>query len=101
MKKTNKIAKFKIGDNVKISLNKNIFEKSYGTNWTEEIFVIYDIKYSNVPYYYLKDLNGEKLDGTFYQEELQKTNLTIKLNLFFVILLDKKYHLIFHHLNLI
>ena len=74
--KTNKIAKFEIGDHVRISLNKNIFEKSYETNWTEEIFVIYDIKYSNVPYYYLKDLNDEKLDGTFYQEELQKTILT-------------------------
>ena len=75
--KTNKIAKFKIGDHVRISLDKNIFEKSYETNWTEEIFVIYDIKYSNVPYYYLKDLNGEKLDGTFYEQELQKTNLTL------------------------
>ena len=75
--KTNKIAKFKIGDPVRISLNKNIFEKSYETNWTEEIFVIYDIKYSNVPYYYLKDLNDEKLDGTFYEQELQKTNLTL------------------------
>ena len=58
-------------------MNKNIFEKSYETNWTEEIFVIYDIKYSNVPYYYLKDLNDEKLDGTFYEQELQKTNLTL------------------------
>ena len=38
-----------------------------------EIFVIYDIKYSNVAYYYLKDLNNEKLDGTFYEQELQKT----------------------------
>ena len=75
--KTNKIAKFKIGDHVRISLNKNIFEKSYETNWTEEIFVIYDIKYSNVPYYYLKDLNDEKLDGTFYEQELQKTNLIL------------------------
>ena len=25
----------------------------------------------------MKDLNGEKLDSTFYQEELQKTNLTL------------------------
>ena len=58
-------------------MNKNIFEKSYETNWTEEIFVIYDIKYSNVPYYYLKDLNDEKLDGTFYEQEIQKTNLTL------------------------
>ena len=71
--RTKKPGKFKIGDRVRISLEKNIFEKSYETNWTEEIFVIYDIKYSNVPYYYLKDLNNEKLQGTFYEQELQKT----------------------------
>ena len=71
--KTKKLGKFKIGDRVRISLEKNIFEKGYETNWTQEIFVIYDIKYSNVPYYYLKDLNNEKLQGSFYQEELQKT----------------------------
>ena len=71
--KTKKPGKFKIGDRVRISLEKNIFEKSYETNWTEEIFEIYDSKYSNVPYYYLKDLNNEKLDGTFYEQELQKT----------------------------
>ena len=71
--KTKKPGKFKIGDRVRISLEKNIFEKGYETNWTQEIFVIYDIKYSNVPYYYLKDLNNEKLDGTFYEQELQKT----------------------------
>ena len=71
--KTKKPSKFKIGDKVRISLEKNIFEKGYETNWTQEIFVIYDIKYSNVPYYYLKDLNNEKLKGTFYEQELQKT----------------------------
>ena len=71
--KTKKPGKFKIGDRVRLSLEKNIFEKSYETNWTEEIFEIYDIKYSNVPCYYLKDLNNEKLDGTFYEQELQKT----------------------------
>ena len=71
--KTKKLGKFKIGDRVRLSLEKNIFEKSYETNWSQEIFVIYDIKYSNVPYYYLKDLNNEKLQGTFYEQELQKT----------------------------
>ena len=71
--KTKKPGKFKIGDRVRLSLEKNIFEKSYENNWTEEIFEIYDIKYSNAPYYYLKYLNGEKIDGSFYQEELQKT----------------------------
>ena len=71
---TNK-KKFKIGDKVRISLLKNPFEKGYTSNWSEQIYVIYDIKTSNVHYYYLKDLNGEKLDGTFYQEELLKTNM--------------------------
>ena len=72
---TNKKQKFKIGDKVRVSLLKNTFEKGYTSNWSEEIFIIYDIKTSNVHYYYLKDLNGEKLDGTFYQEELSKTNM--------------------------
>ena len=67
--------KFKIGDKVRVSLLKNTFEKGYTSNWSEQIYVIYDIKSSNVHYYYLKDLNGEKLDGTFYQEELLKTNI--------------------------
>ena len=73
--KTKKLGKFKIGNRVRLSLEKNIFKKSYETNWTQEIFVIYDIKYSNVPYYYLKDLNNEKLKGTFYEQELQKTDM--------------------------
>ena len=72
--KTTNPGKFKIGDRVRLSLEKNIFEKSYETNWTEEIYEICDIKYSNIPYYYLKDLNGEKIQGSFYKQELQKTN---------------------------
>ena len=72
---TNKKQKFKIGDKVRISLLKNTFEKGYTSNWSEQIYVIDDIKTSNVHFYYLKDLNGEKLDGTFYQEELLKTNM--------------------------
>ena len=72
-KKTTKPGKFKIGNRVRLSLEK-IFLRNLETNWTEEIFEIYDIKYSNVPYYYLKDLNGEKIEGSFYSEELQKTN---------------------------
>ena len=68
--KTKNPRKFKMGDSVRLSLEKNIFEKSYETNWTEEIFEIYDIKYSNVPYYYLKDLNGEKIQCSFKKDDL-------------------------------
>ena len=70
---TNKKLKFSIGDKVRISLSKNTFEKCYASNWSEEIFIIDNIKTSNVYHYFLKDLHGEKVDGSFYQEELLKT----------------------------
>ena len=57
---TNKKIKFSIGDKVKVNLSKNTFEKGYTSNWSEQIYVIDDIKSSNVHYYYLKDLNGNK-----------------------------------------
>ena len=74
-KNTNKKPKFSIGDKVRISLLKNTFEKSYTSNWSEEIFIIDNIKTSNVHYYFLKNLKKEKIDGMFYEQELLKTNM--------------------------
>ena len=70
---TNKKPKFSIDDRVRVSLLKNTFEKSYTSNYSQEIFIIDDIKTSNVHYYFLKDLQGEKIDGMFYEQELLKT----------------------------
>ena len=74
-KETNdKNPKFKVGDHVKISKNKNIFAKGYMPNWSEEIFVIRKIK-NTVPWtYVINDLNAEEIIGTFYEKELQGTN---------------------------
>ena len=64
--------KFKVGDHARISKYKNIFAKGYTPNWSEEIFVIKEIK-STVPWtYVINDLNGEEISGTFYEKELQK-----------------------------
>ena len=64
--------KFKIDDHVRISKCKNIFAKGYTPNWSEEIFVIKEIK-NTVPWtYVINDLNGEEIIGTFYEKELQK-----------------------------
>ena len=66
--------KFRVGDHVGISKYKNIFAKGYMPNWSEEIFIIKKIK-NTVPWtYVLNDLNGEEIIGTFYENELQKTN---------------------------
>ena len=69
-----KVSKFKVGDNVRISKYKNIFAKGYTPNWSEEVFVVSKIK-NTVPWtYVINDLNGEKIIETFYEKELQKTN---------------------------
>ena len=70
-----KNSKFKVGDHVRISKYKNIFAKGYALNWTEEIFVIKKIK-NTVPWTYLiSNLNEEEIVGSFYEKELQKTNI--------------------------
>ena len=66
--------KYKVNDHVRISKYKNIFAKRYVPNWSEEIFIVNEIK-NTVPWTYaISDLNGEPITGTFYEKELQKTN---------------------------
>ena len=66
--------KFKVGDHVRISKYKNIFAKGYTPNWSEEAFVIRKVQ-NTVPWtYVINDLNGEEIIGTFYEQELEKTN---------------------------
>ena len=66
--------KFKVGDCVRISKYKNIFAKGYTQNWSEEVFVVSKIK-DTVPWtYVISDLNSEKIAGSFYEKELQKTS---------------------------
>ena len=43
-------------------------------NFSEDVFVIKNVKYT-VPWtYVINDLNGEEIIVTFYEKELQKTN---------------------------
>ena len=66
--------KFQAGDRVRISRVKAVFEKGYLPNWSEEIYEITEVKHTNPFTYTLKDMNGEPIAGSFYTEELQKTN---------------------------
>ena len=66
--------KFKVGDNVRISKHKNVFAKGYTSNWSEEVFVIKKVKNALLWTYVMSDLNGEEIAGTFYENELEKTN---------------------------
>ena len=65
----------KVGDKVRISKAKNVFEKGYLPNWTEEIFTIARCLNTKPRVYELKDYYGEPIRGTFYAQELQKTDV--------------------------
>ena len=70
-----KDSRFKVGDRVRIYKFKNIFAKAYAPNWNKEIFIVDKVN-DTVPYTYnLKDLNDEEIIGSFYDKELQKTDL--------------------------
>ena len=55
--------------NIKTFLQKVMFP-----NWSEEVFVIEQVK-NTVPWtYVISDLKGEEILGMFYEKELQKAN---------------------------
>lgn len=64
--------KFNLGDAVRISMATQPFQKGYLPQWTEEVFTIAERKHRLPPVYRLKDFGGELIEGTFYEQELQK-----------------------------
>ena len=65
--------KFQVGDKVRISKQRMTFEKSYLPAWSEELFTVAKrIGHQMYPAYKLRDYSGEEIQGTFYEQELQK-----------------------------
>ena len=65
--------KFSIGDKVRISKYKRrVFDKGYTPNWTEEVFVVDKVNLTKPVTYNIVDLLGEKVEGSFYEKQLQK-----------------------------
>ena len=56
---------------------RKVFVKGYTPNWTEELFVIDKVQYTNPVTYNLKELSDEKMKGSFYEPELLKAKQDI------------------------
>ena len=65
-------AKFKLGDSVRVSKFKTIFEKGYTPNWSTEVFKIVKVQQTNPVTYLLEDWRGNPIEGGFYEYELLK-----------------------------
>ena len=65
--------KFSIGDNVRITKKKKIFDTGYTQRRTEEVIKISKIQLTILMTYKITDYNEEEIRGLFYEQELQKT----------------------------
>ena len=72
-KKRRMAFKFRVRDYVRISHLKYTFQRDYHQKWTEEIFkVTHRLRKEGFNLYMLNDWMDEKIDGYFYEEELQR-----------------------------
>ena len=69
--KFRKPPKFNIGDQVRITKKKKLFEKGYTTNWKLEVFTVTEVQPTHPYTYKLEDTREGKVIGTFYEPELQ------------------------------
>lgn len=67
-----RVARFKVGDFVRLSKYRMLFDKGYTPNWTTEIFKVRKVQYNTDPItYLLSDYQNADIKGSVYAEELQ------------------------------
>ena len=77
-KKVRKIYKFKINQTVRLSHVRSVFDREYSQKWTGEIFKIGTrFRREGVPVYTILDWDNERVEGTFYEPELQVVNVDL------------------------
>ncbi|VDI49471.1 Hypothetical predicted protein [Mytilus galloprovincialis] len=68
---------FRLGETVRISKLRYVFDREYDERWTMEYFIVADRgKRQGLPYFVLKDTMGFVIQGTFQSGELSKVTIT-------------------------
>ena len=65
--------KFKVGDYVRNVDKRNIFSKGHTSNWNRELFKVNEVLKTHPPTYKIEDINGEIIEGKYYEQELLKS----------------------------
>lgn len=67
-----RMAKFKLGEHVRISNRRAVFDRGYTPNWSTAIFRIRKVQYNTDPItYLLTSFDNQEIEGSMYAEELQ------------------------------
>ena len=89
--KSNSKILYKVGDYIRITRFKHVFEKGYASNWSGEIFQITNVIKRDPVVYKIKDLLGEPVDGVFYQPEIQRVQYNPEKSFHIDKILKKRY----------
>ena len=72
--------KLEVGDYVRNADKLNIFFKGYTSNWNRELFKINAVLKTQPPTYKIEDINGEIIEGKYYEQELLKSEFDFESN---------------------
>ena len=72
--------KFKVGDYVRNVDKSNIFSKGYTSKWNRELFKVNEVLKTHPPTYKIGDINGEIIEGKYYEQELLKSEFDFESN---------------------
>ena len=72
--------KLKVGDYVRIADKRNIFSKGYTSNWKREFLKVNEVLKTQPTTYKIEDINGEIIEGRYYEQELLKSEFDIESN---------------------
>ena len=72
LKPIRKKPRFRLGDRVRLNKKHRTFKKGYLPGWTEEVFTVDRVMRGPVNTYKIRELDDTPLQGTFYEQDLQK-----------------------------
>ena len=72
--------KLNVGDYVRNVDKRNIFSKGYISNWNRELFEVTGVLKTHPPTYKIEDINGEIIEGKYYEQELLKSEFDFESN---------------------
>ena len=72
--------KLKVGDYNRNADKRNTFSKGYTSNWNRELFKVNEVLKTRPPTYKIEHINGEIINGKYYEQELLKSEFDFESN---------------------
>ena len=72
--------KLKVGDYVRNADKRNIFSKGYTSIWNRKLFKVNEVLKTQPLTYKIEDINGEIIEGKYYEQKLLKSDCDFESN---------------------